>query len=288
MRGFWEIDEEHASLTVLRFAADARRRAWVLLDSHCDDPTCSAAESHIRLIPPADPEVEPVEFQTKRVGAALDHRHAPGCLEHAIVREIAQTACLRNLLERRRQLVRAWALSRWDGPRIRLGQDTVIPFEDVSPTKERLLVPFQSAEGKDAFVADAYCVRPECPCSDAYFHIYVPEAGVEKLHPACVAKLDLATDARSHARGRPLAPNEAGLVDAFLSDLGEDWKGELTTRRDFLREAVLRRWGPGEARRSDRQVESSIGPTGKPGRNAPCPCGSGLKFKNCCLRVGQR
>jgi SEC-C motif len=23
--------------------------------------------------------------------------------------------------------------------------------------------------------------------------------------------------------------------------------------------------------------------TGKPGRNAPCPCGSGLKFKKCCL-----
>ena len=26
------------------------------------------------------------------------------------------------------------------------------------------------------------------------------------------------------------------------------------------------------------------GPSGKAGRNAPCPCGSGLKFKRCCGR----
>jgi hypothetical protein len=26
-------------------------------------------------------------------------------------------------------------------------------------------------------------------------------------------------------------------------------------------------------------------PTARVGRNEPCPCGSGLKFKRCCLRV---
>jgi hypothetical protein len=27
-------------------------------------------------------------------------------------------------------------------------------------------------------------------------------------------------------------------------------------------------------------------PAGRPDRNAPCPCGSGLKFKKCCGRKG--
>jgi len=29
-------------------------------------------------------------------------------------------------------------------------------------------------------------------------------------------------------------------------------------------------------------------PKGRPGRNDPCPCGSGKKFKRCCIRKAGR
>jgi preprotein translocase subunit SecA len=41
------------------------------------------------------------------------------------------------------------------------------------------------------------------------------------------------------------------------------------------------RQAPADARAGHRRRAP---PTHKPGRNEPCPCGSGRKFKNCCGR----
>ena len=49
---------------------------------------------------------------------------------------------------------------------------------------------------------------------------------------------------------------------------------------------VERLLNPNKARRGKPRAAM----TGKPkvGRNDPCPCGSGLKYKQCCLRKRQR
>ncbi len=53
---------------------------------------------------------------------------------------------------------------------------------------------------------------------------------------------------------------------------GNDW-GCLEERSDFVRENGLWYYTRGEAREYPLHPE----------RNAPCPCGSGRKFKKCCL-----
>ena len=41
-----------------------------------------------------------------------------------------------------------------------------------------------------------------------------------------------------------------------------------------------------ETRRSESRAATTDTP--KVGRNDPCPCGSGLKYKQCCLRKNKR
>ena len=48
----------------------------------------------------------------------------------------------------------------------------------------------------------------------------------------------------------------------------QEWDGVLTAQK---RDEILRKW------RSDHTAVSN-----KVGRNDPCPCGSGKKYKNCC------
>lgn len=69
--------------------------------------------------------------------------------------------------------------------------------------------------------------------------------------------------------------------DAFKTHLERWWKDKLTTREDLVDEACfavqdLRVWWLDHAPRPPtRHVLAA------PGRNEPCPCGSGLKYKKC-------
>ena len=69
--------------------------------------------------------------------------------------------------------------------------------------------------------------------------------------------------------------------DEFKQHIEQAWKGRLPTREDLIDEACfaiqdLRVWWLDHAPRpATRRVEAT------PGRNDPCPCGSGLKYKKC-------
>jgi hypothetical protein len=59
---------------------------------------------------------------------------------------------------------------------------------------------------------------------------------------------------------------------------GQRLLGKLIKLKKLIARSV-RDWHPGAA------VSSTLTRSGQPiGRNAPCPCGSGKKFKVCCLR----
>jgi hypothetical protein len=81
--------------------------------------------------------------------------------------------------------------------------------------------------------------------------------------------------AAAEAEMARLAPYEPGL------DL--KGQGELRNQRKLI--AELRRRGPPPQRIMPPSIRASraapMAPIMKPGRNDPCPCGSGLKFKKC-------
>jgi hypothetical protein len=69
-------------------------------------------------------------------------------------------------------------------------------------------------------------------------------------------------------RSNPSSPSAARLFEPLWAKHG----AELIRRHHEVRQAVL---AHAASRRDTTRTDN-------PGRNAPCPCGSGKKFKRCC------
>lgn len=71
-------------------------------------------------------------------------------------------------------------------------------------------------------------------------------------------------------------PSHAPSLEAAASEAAD--RGDAATARDLLRRAEVDATDPELA----TYIAFARPPTGGPSRNAPCPCGSGRKFKMCC------
>lgn len=146
-------------------------------------------------------------------------------------------------------------------------------------------------------------------CSDQEVAPALAEAVLE-IRGGDVAQLERLVDALSpHAAGPQRAPleflraccaevlgdslaGEQALRDAVAADPGyapahEDLAWYLEDRGEVRRALDhLRRAGVPEAEDKVRRLQRWGGLAGGTGRNDPCPCGSGSKYKKCCLARG--
>ncbi|MDJ0974635.1 MAG: SEC-C metal-binding domain-containing protein [Planctomycetota bacterium] len=81
----------------------------------------------------------------------------------------------------------------------------------------------------------------------------------------------------------PLPVHDAvpALVSAFLIDLEE--VGRLAGGRELA--SQVRASTPAYKDRAAGRVVQDVRPAAKIGRNDPCPCGSGTKYKRCCMNT---
>jgi hypothetical protein len=98
----------------------------------------------------------------------------------------------------------------------------------------------------------------------------VEEADCRRSLLERVAGLELSEEARG---GVP------ELCGAFLEDLEERGRLAGGRRKGAFVRALAHAW----ASASSGKVETFRRPSAKVGRNDPCPCGSGKKFKKCCM-----
>lgn len=122
-------------------------------------------------------------------------------------------------------------------------------------------------------VEDLHCVEPKCPCRDVrltFLRMDLPSTdGADCFAGTLVVTLPSLSPRDLEVQNGHLASRDElrELWHAFRTahpDLGE----RLAARRAQMK--TLRR--PGEPAQSDKKV----------GRNDPCPCGSGKKWKKCC------
>jgi hypothetical protein len=90
---------------------------------------------------------------------------------------------------------------------------------------------------------------------------------------------EIARDPTSMEAEQNLAAQQAALVEgekrlAIEARRLQHWERELDYRRDELRRMELRL-------RSPAPSQPSTSPSRSVGRNEPCPCGSGVKYKRC-------
>jgi hypothetical protein len=162
-----------------------------------------------------------------------------------------------------------------------------------------------SRDGQEWFVDDQYCVRPGCDCTKAGLSFYREPAGTappdEPLRPVTFLHLDYRTGEFGLVEAQAGSPAAATLV-SLLRAANPALADTLRHRHHQLKQLARRRMSqpppkrprslpPSEETVLDDAVEEWLSQPpdprvvralARPGRNDPCPCGSGKKFKKCC------
>ena len=123
-------------------------------------------------------------------------------------------------------------------------------------------------DGRYYWLNDTYCMNPDCPCRDIAFH--VSELGESEKRLGAVT-VDLGDWKHPTVEG---ASNLARIWENFIFQTGS--RREVRSRFHDMKRA--------SKAMKKSLVENPINVTvgRKLGRNSPCPCGSGRKYKRCC------
>ncbi len=156
-----------------------------------------------------------------------------------------------------------------------------------------------NAEGCEWFFDDQYCLRPDCSCRAAFlqcFRIVPQNPGAAPEKPSLSFRYHYDTQRVDHVEqsGSGLSPETA--LDS-LRQARPNFDAFLSSRHTQLRHLYrlfLERHRVSTRRSRDRDADAQeplqdwasepVRLEHKPGRNDPCPCGSGKKYKKCCGR----
>lgn len=139
-------------------------------------------------------------------------------------------------------------------------------------------------------VDEQYCVEPRCTCKEAML-LFLRDSEVtgKVLTQPPALMYNYKTRAASVPDVWPAnAPSKTVLIQA-LEQATPSLRLQLEARHTILKALYLRRQAS-QLRGTIAEIEESMGGMGtlparalKIGRNEPCPCGSGKKYKHCCL-----
>jgi len=146
----------------------------------------------------------------------------------------------------------------------------MVGYADIFPYARRL--EFTHAE-VPWLSDDQYCCNPKCRCQEAVlsFIRLSPRAGREPLRPTLSLSYRYREGRVRWVDPENLRGSEPDLLES-LKNARPDLDALLAERQGLLRRLC--------GRTVKRQTLPT--PTPKIGRNAPCPCGSGKKWKKCC------
>jgi hypothetical protein len=179
------------------------------------------------------------------------------------------------------------------------GDGTMVGYREIFPWAESLKF---TREGGEWFVDDQHCVRPGCGCTETGLAFFRASQGdtrsAEPLRCAAFLFFDYCGGKLTVQEQPPGCPDPAGLLQA-LQAANPRLIETLRHRHGHLKQ-LGRRLMPRKRRRRRHPFSyltddapkvneplpvapaSSARTAPKTGRNDPCPCGSGKKFKKCC------
>jgi hypothetical protein len=259
----------------------------------CHEPRCGCFNIRFRWLPaPAHPARE-FWFDLKEKSVVL----TPKLEQEAETRRLAEIIRA-ELTEAQAQQLREWFLAEklasiqttpiseidiTDLPDA--GRGKMIGFVDVFPCG--LALNF-TLDHEAWAVDEQYCVQPRCECKETVLSFLKLVDATGKKTTVIRDTPALRYNYRSHAT-QPVARGPAGspALDDLLAALKREQTSldpQLELRHLIMQSLYARHYlGRAKSRRqslADRPL-TAVAP--KIGRNEPCPCGSGRKYKQCCL-----
>ena len=147
----------------------------------------------------------------------------------------------------------------------------MVSWREVFPNSFDVLI---EKDEKVVFFDDQYCVNPGCNCNDVSLAFL--EAEDSEVNILGMLSVDIVKWKIENSEPENLTVRE---LKALLKEFKKQFpfiKSELSDRRQRIRKAmaeVLMYEPPPQSPFKQKKI----------GRNDPCPCGSGKKYKKCCL-----
>lgn len=146
-------------------------------------------------------------------------------------------------------------------------------YNGILPYGDQILV---IIEEEKYLIVDQFCLLPKCKCTDATLDLVLAGEDAMKADPWCAFRL---TYAKRHWHVMEDSPPPIPLeeIRSAIEAQHPDFYIQLLRRHEKLKKIYSncrrKHYSPPQIV-TDRKV----------GRNDPCPCGSGKKYKKCCLK----
>lgn len=157
----------------------------------------------------------------------------------------------------------------------------LVAYSEIIPHAKSIYVEINSQR---YLVDDQYCIKPKCVCSEAhltYFALKPTHTGEEinGIKDGFNYSIDYKKRTWKKFAGERSAwsADDDSAKDALETAYPDIWR-LVQTRHSQLKQVYV------NSMKRQKQGKPSIS-SGKVGRNDPCPCGSGKKYKKCCGQV---
>jgi len=150
---------------------------------------------------------------------------------------------------------------------------TLQAYNDVLPFGDTLRVNVGDTE---YLVLDQYCVKPGCRCTDAHLNLFPIKDDSRTVDSAGAVSVDYDAVSWQLIANEPL-PCDVAEFRRIMEGLSPDFYKSLGARHKKMRAIYA------HCRQRELQALRAVLRAGAVGRNDPCPCGSGKKYKKCCM-----
>jgi hypothetical protein len=260
----------------------------------CGNPACrcmtvtitlrARAANAMATAAPALERTAGVDLGTRAIGSAFRATASPSDIAFAEALLAAMEPSDFDLLGRLHYMIKSRATEQAKAAEIEAHFDfdeierssIMQAYNDILPFAGTMQV---AAGGIEYVVLDQHCVRPGCGCTDAYLSLLPVEEEGGACDSAGVVSVNYDAKTWEPVENEPL-PCDVALLKRLLESTIPDFYGKLRARHKKLR-AIYAHC----RKRAHAAMALSI-PQEPVGRNDPCPCGSGKKFKKCCMGKG--
>ena len=146
-------------------------------------------------------------------------------------------------------------------------------YNDVLPYGEQLLV---TLDGTECIIFDQYCLLPKCSCTDTVLSIVAIDLVGKTGKELCSVSVTYRKKQWKPVEEGSLAVTVKTVKSAIEEQIPDIYK-RLLKRHIKLKSIYAHSKKKHFASKQPLQLP-------KVGRNDPCPCGSGKKYKKCCLK----
>lgn len=278
-------------------------RHFVMLRHYCNNPDCDCNSVHLTLAEsdasgkprtadlPLKLELDLTTWRPdKKSGFSLEEKRLVE--EFLAVLDEEMKHDLKSEYDRRKNRARAERhLATYVIPPETMNTNTMVAFADLchepNPSSPGQPISFYfQHEDTEYLVQDFYCPKPGCKCKEVklvflkmctspeetleeIFHVCHHLDGTSEIEVFDDVDFPLAEAQRLHDVFEQAHPDLRKILKGRDREVKKIGKRSLTAARDAASDAAAR-----------TRMRDGVGKN--TGRNDPCPCGSGKKFKHCC------